>query len=206
MGDIAEADLPYRSEYAKSGRSSCKACKTSIGKADLRLAAMVQVNSMLCCPPGRCLISFVALPLTITWILIFAVPHVWWQGPKLVPYKMFLYKKSSKNCRWYCTFRVIALGWPRKDQVSIRLNSLTYYLSVVFLYKSCKIQNLTSSYVWIFRKLMESVLNGGLPSGGKKQAKVASSTGTNLNDFRLEYAKSGASTCGICEEKIKKVS
>ena len=46
MGDIAEADLPYRSEYAKSGRSSCKACKTSIGKADLRLAAMVQVNSM----------------------------------------------------------------------------------------------------------------------------------------------------------------
>ena len=45
MGDIAEADLPYRSEYAKSGRSSCKACKTSIGKADLRLAAMVQVNS-----------------------------------------------------------------------------------------------------------------------------------------------------------------
>ena len=60
--------------------------------------------------------------------------------------------------------------------------------------------------MWIFRKLMESVLNGGLPSGGKKQAKVASSTGTNLNDFRLEYAKSGASTCGICEEKIKKVS
>ena len=59
--------------------------------------------------------------------------------------------------------------------------------------------------MWIFRKLMESVLNGGLPSGGKKQAKVASSTGTNLNDFRLEYAKSGASTCGICEEKIKKV-
>ena len=46
MGDIAEADLPYRSEYAKSGRSSCKSCKTSIGKADLRLAAMVQVNCM----------------------------------------------------------------------------------------------------------------------------------------------------------------
>ena len=39
-----ELDLPYRSEYAKSGRSSCKACKTVIGKADLRLAAMVQVH------------------------------------------------------------------------------------------------------------------------------------------------------------------
>ena len=44
--DISERDLPYRSEYAKSGRSSCKACKTSIGKAELRLAAMVQVFSL----------------------------------------------------------------------------------------------------------------------------------------------------------------
>ena len=42
--DMSELDLPYRSEYAKSGRSSCKACKTSIGKAELRLAAMVQVD------------------------------------------------------------------------------------------------------------------------------------------------------------------
>ena len=42
--EISELDLPYRSEYAKSGRSSCKACKTSIGKAELRLAAMVQVK------------------------------------------------------------------------------------------------------------------------------------------------------------------
>ena len=42
--EISELDLPYRSEYAKSGRSSCKACKASIGKAELRLAAMVQVK------------------------------------------------------------------------------------------------------------------------------------------------------------------
>ena len=33
MGDEAiEADLPYRAEYAKSGRSSCKSCKTSIAE------------------------------------------------------------------------------------------------------------------------------------------------------------------------------
>ena len=43
--DLSELDLPYRTEYAKSGRSSCKACKTSIGKAELRLAAMMQVKT-----------------------------------------------------------------------------------------------------------------------------------------------------------------
>lgn len=34
--------LPYRAEYAKSGRASCKACRTQIEKDGLRLAAMVQ--------------------------------------------------------------------------------------------------------------------------------------------------------------------
>ncbi|XP_042855321.1 poly [ADP-ribose] polymerase 1-like isoform X2 [Penaeus japonicus] len=35
-------DLPYRVEYAKSGRASCKACKGNIAKDTLRLAVMVQ--------------------------------------------------------------------------------------------------------------------------------------------------------------------
>jgi len=35
-------DLPYRSEYAKSGRAKCKGCKVEIPKGDLRLAAMTQ--------------------------------------------------------------------------------------------------------------------------------------------------------------------
>ncbi|XP_021365761.1 poly [ADP-ribose] polymerase 1-like isoform X2 [Mizuhopecten yessoensis] len=35
-------DLPFKSEYAKSGRSSCKACSLSISKDSLRLAIMVQ--------------------------------------------------------------------------------------------------------------------------------------------------------------------
>lgn len=38
------ADLPYSAEYAKSGRSSCKGCKSKIENAELRLAAMVQVS------------------------------------------------------------------------------------------------------------------------------------------------------------------
>ncbi|KAK6179955.1 hypothetical protein SNE40_012198 [Patella caerulea] len=35
-------DLPFKAEYAKSDRSSCKACKSNISKDSLRLATMVQ--------------------------------------------------------------------------------------------------------------------------------------------------------------------
>ncbi|XP_064103766.1 poly [ADP-ribose] polymerase 1-like [Macrobrachium nipponense] len=35
-------ELPYRAEYAKSGRASCRGCKGNIAKDTLRLAAMVQ--------------------------------------------------------------------------------------------------------------------------------------------------------------------
>ena len=45
----------------------------------------------------------------------------------------------------------------------------------------------------------KAVANGSSASGG------LSKNGTLLKDFRLEYAKSGASKCGACEEKIKKV-
>ena len=44
MADDDAGDLPYRSEYAKSGRASCKTCKAKIDKGELRLAAMVQVS------------------------------------------------------------------------------------------------------------------------------------------------------------------
>ena len=45
---MASLDLPYRSEYAKSGRASCKACKGIISKDTLRMAQMVQV--FICIP------------------------------------------------------------------------------------------------------------------------------------------------------------
>ena len=37
-------DLPFRAEYAKSGRAACKMCKEKIEKGELRLAVMVQVR------------------------------------------------------------------------------------------------------------------------------------------------------------------
>jgi poly [ADP-ribose] polymerase 1 len=36
-------DLPYRVEYAKSGRAGCRKCKSKIDQGILRLAAMIQV-------------------------------------------------------------------------------------------------------------------------------------------------------------------
>lgn len=35
-------DLPYKAEYAKSSRASCRGCKSGIAKGTLRLAVMVQ--------------------------------------------------------------------------------------------------------------------------------------------------------------------
>ena len=39
-----ENDQPFRAEYAKSGRSSCKKCKTNIPQGMLRLAVIFQVT------------------------------------------------------------------------------------------------------------------------------------------------------------------
>ena len=36
-------DLPFRAEYAKTGRASCKKCKTNIPQGTLRLAVIFQV-------------------------------------------------------------------------------------------------------------------------------------------------------------------
>ncbi|WOL07420.1 hypothetical protein Cni_G16161 [Canna indica] len=38
---MANPPKPWKAEYAKSGRSSCKTCKSPISKEDLRLGKMV---------------------------------------------------------------------------------------------------------------------------------------------------------------------
>lgn len=37
-------ELPFKAEYAKTGRASCKGCKNKIDQAELRIAKMVQVR------------------------------------------------------------------------------------------------------------------------------------------------------------------
>lgn len=39
-------ELPFKAEYAKTGRAGCKKCKEKIGQDTLRLAVMVQVKEM----------------------------------------------------------------------------------------------------------------------------------------------------------------
>ena len=43
MSEDNSSDLPFRAEYAKTGRAKCKGCKAEIPKGDCRLASMVQV-------------------------------------------------------------------------------------------------------------------------------------------------------------------
>ena len=40
-----EEERPFKAEYAKSGRATCKLCSGSITKDTLRLAKMVQVKT-----------------------------------------------------------------------------------------------------------------------------------------------------------------
>lgn len=40
-------ELPYKVEYAKTGRSKCKNCKIGIPAGELRLAALVQVSQTI---------------------------------------------------------------------------------------------------------------------------------------------------------------
>ena len=43
---MSDEDKPFKAEYAKSGRSACKQCKGLISKGILRMAKMVQVNTI----------------------------------------------------------------------------------------------------------------------------------------------------------------
>jgi poly [ADP-ribose] polymerase len=41
---MAAPPKPWKAEYAKSGRASCKSCKSPIAKDQLRLGKMVQAS------------------------------------------------------------------------------------------------------------------------------------------------------------------
>ena len=54
-------------------------------------------------------------------------------------------------------------------------------------------------------KLVAAALEGKGPAGGKGSGGL-SAAGTLQKDFRVELAKTGASKCRICEDKIAKAS
>jgi len=133
-----DADLPFRAEYAKSGRASCKACKTTIEKGALRLAVMVQSPMF----DGK-------------------TPH--WYHPKC-------FFQRSRPTAVGDIAHFDSLRWEDQEKI---------------------------------KKMMEDSKAGKIP-GSKSGKSTMSASGTNMKDFRLEYAKSGAAKCGVCEEKIKK--
>ncbi|VDN36910.1 unnamed protein product [Dibothriocephalus latus] len=45
MPDIMETDYKYQTEYAKSNRSTCRACKLNINQGSLRMAVLVQSST-----------------------------------------------------------------------------------------------------------------------------------------------------------------
>jgi len=130
-----DADLPFRAEYAKSGRASCKACKTTIEKGALRLAVMVQSPMF----DGK-------------------TPH--WYHPKC-------FFQRSRPTAVGDIAHFDSLRWEDQEKI---------------------------------KKMMEDSKAGKIP-GSKSGKSTMSASGTNMKDFRLEYAKSGAAKCGVCEEK-----
>ena len=112
-------DLPFKAEYAKSNRSSCKSCKDNISKDSLRLAKMVQVRrilkNILCdldeierSRSQKCEI-YMSTRVHSIWVassywkgfvnklfpLCFSVPTLWWQGEKFSFSKAVAYKNFS---------------------------------------------------------------------------------------------------------------
>lgn len=88
-GEMAAPPKAWKAEYAKSGRSSCKSCRSPIGKDQLRLGKMVQATQFDGFMPVRN-ISLHPSPLAPPRILLCPIDEsffdLWgvWQGRVLV--------------------------------------------------------------------------------------------------------------------------
>jgi len=148
MGDAVD-DLPYRAEYAKSGRAKCKGCKVEIAKGDLRLAAMVQSP-------------------------FFDGKQAHWFHANC-----FFARNRPKAVGEIAHFD--QLRWEDQEKITKRIAE--------------------GPGAALVDKTNTSGKKSKKGKGGGKGEMV---DGTLLQDFRVEYAKSGASTCRTCEEKIPK--
>lgn len=105
-------DLPFKAEYAKSGRSSCKQCKSCIDQDSLRLALMVQVIILI----------FVFIPTHQSYVCVWMRERsVAVHEPFAVPFRLFFY--------W-------ALCIYTSGCVNLNFEWCTYFMTnVVVLYK-----------------------------------------------------------------------
>jgi len=138
-------NLPYRAEYAKSGRAKCKGCKVEIPQGDCRLASLTQSAFF----DGK----------QANWF------HL----------TCFFSRNRPQAVGEFSHFE--QLRWEDQEKIRERIANKTA---------------------------------GPLPDEkggkgkGKGKGKVEVVDGTVIKDYRTEYAKSGASTCRSCEEKIPK--
>ncbi|CAM1297366.1 PARP1 (predicted), partial [Pycnogonum litorale] len=124
---MSSSDLPFRVEYAKSGRASCKGCRQKIDKDSLRLARMVQSPMF----DGK-------------------IPN-WYHEDCFFP--------KAKVENFTDIAHLDSLRWEDQQRIKDKIGS----------------------------------------SSGSKDT-----TDENLEEFQIEYAKSGKSKCLCCDEAIPK--
>ncbi|XP_054169146.1 poly [ADP-ribose] polymerase 1-like [Oppia nitens] len=151
--DLRE-DLPFRTEYSKSGRAGCKTCKTNIPKDVIRMAVMVQS------------------------------PFFDGKSPNWHHFDCFFKKYRPKGVEEIAHFANLKY----EDQKRIE----------------SAIEKVGSG---------EQSTTASNASDGKKKSRKKKATedsvavdtnGTDINEFKVEYAKTNRSKCRLCENTIKK--
>lgn len=134
-------ELPFRAEYAKTGRASCKSCKKQIQKEELRLAALV--------------------------------PSPFHEGvlTNWYHFDCFFQKRRPKSIAEFA--HITSLRFEDQKRVEEEIGKL--------------------------QGEVPANLKGKKRKEAEKQAEKM-----QFADFLAEYAKSGGSTCRLCEEKISK--
>ncbi|CAG0918266.1 unnamed protein product [Notodromas monacha] len=132
-----EDELPYRAEYAKSGRASCKKCNTKIDKDDLRLAVMARSARFD------------------------GMQAHWFHMDCFFP------RKAGMKTEEIAHFE--QLRWEDQERIRKRLEA-----------------------------------GGDAPSSAKGKKGKGKAAAGGLNDFCVEYAKSGRAKCVACTEPLAK--
>lgn len=92
---MASLHKPWRAEYAKSSRSSCKTCKSPITKENFRLGKLVQASQFDGVMPVRLslFLSFSSLYYTLVLVTVDSIALMLLSGyqiSKLLPFRGFM--------------------------------------------------------------------------------------------------------------------
>lgn len=172
----------YRSEYAKSGKASCKGCKQSIEKQSLRLAIMVQV--------WACQILAVD---AYSSLVCYSRPFL--TESSQIGFTLLVSSHAADpNPRMKLKISKICVGRTKRTYGEGLVRIL---LKEVFVFVTWVLDSGSSG----------SVVDAPTKSKGKSRKRTAStdpSLPADINDYVVEYAKSSRAKCKVCEENIQK--